>query len=336
MSEKSKIVVALLSAPDSEIAETFRRVIAADADLSARVRVICAAPERAAEIVGEAEIVVCSKFPAELLERAAHLRWLDFWHAGLEKNITPELLAREISITNASGVHGPNIAEHVLALMLMFTRRLPFYFRAQIEKRWARPSGQLPSGSGIGELTGQTLGIIGLGRIGEALAARAKSFEMKIIAVKHNVNSRHDASVTVDALYPIERLDTLLEQSDHIAVSLPLTAETENLLNREKLALVSPNSFIYNISRGKIIDQTALIEALQTGKISGAGLDVFDEEPLAADSPLWDLDNVILTPHVAGFTPHYFERAALLFAANLKKYAAGQPLDNLYENERGY
>lgn len=336
MPQKTKIVVAILAAPDSIIAQPFRQMIAADAELSGRIQLKCAASAQFAEVIEEAEVVVCSSLPAELLNEAQKLKWVSFWHAGLEKKLTPELLRGNILITNASGVHGPNIAEHVLAMMLMFTRRMPFYFKAQLEGRWAHSDDELPTGGNIGELTGKTLGIIGLGRIGEALAERAKSFGMKIIAVKRDPQSRHDSGVPIDALYSLAELPVVLEQSDHIAICLPLTAETEHLFNREMLALISPKAFLYNISRGSIIKQTALVEALEAKKIKGAGLDVFEDEPLAADSSLWHLDNVILTPHVAGFTPHYFERAAKLFVADLKRYVSGQPLENLYVRERGY
>lgn len=336
MSQKTKIVVAILAAPDSIIAQPFRQVIAADAELFGRIQLKCAAPAQFAEVIKKAEVVVCSGLTSELLNETQKLKWVSFWHAGLEKKLTPELLRGNILITNASGVHGPNIAEHVLAMMLMFTRRMPFYFKAQLEGRWAHADDELPTDGNIGELTGKTLGIIGLGRIGEALAARAKSFGMKIIAVKRDARSRHDPRVAVDALYSLAELPVVLEQSDHIAICLPLTMETEHLFNRETLGLISPNAFLYNISRGSIIEQTALIEALEAKEIKGAGLDVFEDEPPAADSPLWHLDNVILTPHVAGFTPYYFERAAKIFVADLKRYVSGQPLGNLYVRERGY
>ncbi len=276
MSEKSKIIVAILAESDSIAAETFRRIIAADEDLSGRVRLICAAPAQFTEILKEAEVMVCSSLPAEFLDAARNLKWVNFWHAGLEKKLTPELLRGKIQITNASGVHGPNIAEHVLAMMLMFTRRMPFYFKAQLAGRWAHNDDELPTGENVGELTGKTLGIVGLGRIGEALAVRAKGFGMKIIAVKRDTHSRHDSNVNVDALYTLAELPAVLEQSDHIAICLPLTAETEHLFNRQTLALISPKAFLYNISRGKIIEQTALIEALEAEKIKEAGLDVFE------------------------------------------------------------
>jgi len=281
--------------------------------------------------IEDAEVVVCGKLPPELLSAAPRLRWISFWSAGLDKAVTPEMEERHLLLTNASGVHGPNIAEQVLAWMLMFSRRMPVLFRAQLGHEWKAARDVPPD-----ELTGQTLGIAGFGRIGEALAVRARAFGMRIVASKRDTTKRYDGSIEPDALYATDRLPEMLAESDHVCVAIPLAPNTHHLFNKTLIAHMKPGAYFYNISRGKLVDESALIEALQEGRLAGAGLDVFETEPLPADSPLWAMENVIITPHVAGLTPHYFTRAAALFADNLERYLAGEPLQNLYDAKRGY
>jgi len=281
--------------------------------------------------IPDAEIVVCLRLPPELLAAAERLRWISFWSAGLDKALTPEMDTRNLLLTNASGVHGPNIAEQVLAWMLMFTRDMPLLFRAQEARQWKTVRDVT-----MGELTGKTLGIAGFGRIGEALAVRARAFGMRIVASKRDTAIRYDRSIVADRLYSSDDLPEMLAESDHVCIAVPLTPDTHHLFNAALIARMKPGSYLYNISRGKVVDEAALITALQGGRLAGAGLDVFETEPLAADSPLWGMKNVIITPHVGGLTPHYFRRAARLFADNLERYLTGEPLHNLYDPKRGY
>jgi phosphoglycerate dehydrogenase-like enzyme len=287
-----------------------------------------------ARALPNAEIVVTGGLTDDEVARATRLRWLSSVAAGLDDIVTPPLLARDVAITNSSGVHGPNIGEHVMAMILMFTRGLPRLFRAQLAHRWER---NLTSRSdGPGELTGKTLLIIGLGRIGEAIATRARPFGVHIVALKRDPSTRHDEGVEVDELLSLNALDEALGRADHVCVTVPLTADTHRLMNARRLARLRPSAYLYNVSRGAVIDEAALIEALRAHKLAGAGLDVFEEEPLPPTSPLWDLDNVILTPHVSGATPRYYERAAALFADNLDRYLSGRPLANRFDPTRGY
>jgi len=189
---------------------------------------------------------------------------------------------------------------------------------------------------GPGELTGKTLLIVGLGRIGEAIAARARPFGVRLVALKHDPSTRHDASVAVDELLGMDALDDALGRAHHVCVTVPLTRETHHLIDARRIARLRADAFVYNVSRGAVIDEAALVAALRAGKLAGAGLDVFEEEPLPPTSPLWDLDNVILTPHVAGLTPLYYDRTAALFADNLDRFLAGQPLRNRFDPARGY
>jgi D-2-hydroxyacid dehydrogenase (NADP+) len=321
------------AADDSADAAYFRKALAR---FEGRVALTFAASDGAdfARALPDAEIVVTGGLTDDEVARAARLRWLSSVAAGLDDLVTPPLLARGIAITNASGVQGPNIAEHVMAMILMFTRGLPRLFRAQLAHRWER---SLTSRSdGPGELTGKTLLIIGLGRIGEAIATRARPFGVHIVALKRDPASRHDAGVEVDELLSLNALDEALRRADHVCVTVPLTAETHRLLNADRLARLRPTAYLYNVSRGAVIDEAALIEALRARRLAGAGLDVFEEEPLPAASPLWDLENVILTPHVSGATPRYYERAAALFADNLDRFLSGRPLANRFDAARGY
>ena len=338
----TKTVVLVLLAPDDTDARTFQQAIEADEQLREQIELRFSRSEDADALLLDCDIAVCGNLSPEQLERAADLKWIAFWSAGMDGKFTPQLAARNLILTNASGVHGPNIAEHVMMFMLMFTRNEPFYFRRQIEGEWKRDNwgqekwNRQPRRSAAQELTGQTLGIVGLGRIGEALAVRAKAFDMHVIATKRNPRERYDATVTVDAVYGMDELPRLLAESDHICVTVPATPENHHLLNAEMLANCKSTAYIYNIGRGSTIDEAALISALDSGQLAGAGLDVFEAEPLPADSLLWQMDNVIITPHVSGITPFYFKRFAELFTANLYQFLQNKPLRNVFNPTKGY
>jgi len=322
----------LVDVPPGSLDEAYFRTALARFD--GRIAITYATGDAFVRALPDADVIVAGDLTDDHLARAHQLRWLSSVAAGLEEIATPALLARGIAITNASGVHGPNIAEHLMAMILIFTRGFPKLFRAQLARRWER---DLKSRSdGPGELTGKTLLIVGLGRIGEALAVRARPFGVHVVAVKHDPGSRHDAGVGVDELLPVGALDDALERADHVCLTVPLTRATHHLMDARRLGRMRPGAFLYNVSRGAVIDQAALVEALRAGKLAGAGLDVFEEEPLPAGSPLWDLDNVILTPHVAGVTPLYYQRTAALFADNLDRFLSARPLANRFEPERGY
>lgn len=285
------------------------------------------------EPLEQAEIIVTGKVTTEQLERATNLRWIAFWSAGMDGKATQAMLDRRLLLTNASGVHAVNIAEHVMGFMLMFSRRLHQHYRSQLAGEWKR---SWSDAGGPEELAGKTLAIVGLGRIGEALAVRAKGMEMRVIGIKRDVGFRHSTEVALDALFPLDRLPDALREADHICIALPYTATTHHLFDATMLAHCKPSAYLHNIARGKIVDEAALISALQDGRLAGAGLDVFETEPLPEDSPLWKLENVILTPHVSGNTPAYFQRMATLLIENLLRYLQGQPLNNLYTPEKGY
>lgn len=317
-------------------ADAFRSAIITDPTLARSVDLQFASAASAAPVVADADVVACGVLSPELIDLANRLKWIAFWSAGLDGKVTEQMSARKLILTNASGVHGPNIAEHVFAMMLMFTRRMEMHLRSQINHTWDRrmPIERPPAA----ELSGQTLGIVGLGRIGEALTVRARAFGMRVSAVKLNPESRHehDDGVSPDSLRGLDGLPDLLRESDHVCIALPYTPQTHHLFDAGMLRRMKPTAYLYNIARGAILDERALVGALRDGVIAGAGLDVFEEEPLPASSELWDRQNVIITPHVAGLTPYYFERFAVLFAENLRRFLAGERLNNLYDAERGY
>ncbi len=284
---KTSILVGVGAA--DPIADIFRNALGKDQepDLSSRIDLQFAAGDAASEIISEVEIAVGGGLSPDLMARAGRLKWIAYWSAGMDGKVTPQLRERNLLLTNASGVHGPNISEHVMAFMLMFTRRMDVHLRSQIQGVWERgmPDNRAPTA----ELCGQTLGIVGLGRIGEALAIRAKAFGMRIVAVKRDITSHYDSADAArpDALYTMQGLPQLLGESDHVCIALPYTRETRHLFNAETIACMKPTAYLHNIARGAIINERALVTALRDGVIAGAGLDVFEEEPLPQSSELW-------------------------------------------------
>jgi phosphoglycerate dehydrogenase-like enzyme len=241
-----------------------------------------------------------------------------------------ELAARGIVVTNNSGVHAPNIAEHLMAMMLAFARQLPFLYRGQLAREW-RDSTTRPR---VFELSGQTLLVVGLGDIGLALAERAAAFGMRVIGTRRR--PEQPAPSTVSRVVATDRLAEVLPEADHVAICLPLTAGTRGLFDAAMLTRMKPTGYLYNIGRGPIVATDALVEALANGGLGGAGLDVTDPEPLPPDSPLWAMDNVLITMHTSGGTPHYWDRALELLVANIDRYERGEELHNRVDPETGY
>jgi phosphoglycerate dehydrogenase-like enzyme len=277
------------------------------------------------EVIANVDILIAGKFDAEIFQKAIKLKWVHALAAGVDRLLFPEFINSHIMLTNSSGVHPIPISEHVLGMMLMFTRGFHQSMKSQFQKKWERPT---PA-----ELYGKTLGIIGFGSIGERIGHLGKCCGMRVIGLKNTIDY---PSTNADELFPPDKLDILLEQSDFVVVSLPLTTQTIHYISLKELKKMKDTAYLINISRGKIIKEDDLIQALQTGIIQGAGLDVFEEEPLPSDSPLWDLKNVIITPHYAGSTPEYFNRAITIFCDNLERYLKGEPLLNMVDKKRGY
>ena len=279
---------------------------------------------------------------ADLLAAAPQLRWIQLPVAGVERMVTPAMLAHGIAITTFSGVTAPNIAEHVLAMMFAFARNLPTLLRQQDRHVWREgETATNPATRGasrtmwppVFELGSQTLGVVGLGAIGDALAQRAHGIGMRVIATRWRPG---DPPPHVTRLLTPVALPALLAEADHVALCTPLTAATQGIVGAAELAQMKRTAYLYNTGRGALIDQDALIAALRDGTIAGAGLDVTTPEPLPADSALWDLPNVLITAHTSGATPRHWDRGLALLLDNVRRFLADEPLRNRYDPVAGY
>jgi phosphoglycerate dehydrogenase-like enzyme len=278
-------------------------------------------------------------------EDAPHLRWVQFHSAGIDHVLAHPLLAREsILLTTASGIHATPMAEYVFAMFLAFGHKLPLMMEMKARTEWPedRFASFVP-----GELRGATLGVVGYGSVGREVARVGVAFGMRVLAIKRDVRHPEEeghsedgagdpGALLVERLYPPQALRSMLRECDFVAVTAPLTEQTRHLIDAEALAVMKPSAVLVNVSRGEVVDEAALIHALGKGRLRGAGLDVFEQEPVPGDSPLWELPNVIMSPHIAGLSYMYNERAAHLFAENLRLYLAGKPLLNLVHREFGY
>ncbi|QBD79769.1 D-2-hydroxyacid dehydrogenase [Ktedonosporobacter rubrisoli] len=283
----------------------------------------------------EAEILCSYWIPDNWRELAPHLRWLQASGAGIDELRPTGILKREsgVEVTTAAGINAPTIAEYVFGSMLMFNRTWPEMVRLQDRHVWPRSAHWYKLGGR--ELGEQTLGIVGLGSIGRQVARIARAFGMRILATRRSAQEGSQ-DPDVDQLFPQSQLRAMLGQSDYVVLAVPLTAETEQMIGEAELKAMQPHTYLVNVARGRVIDEKMLIEALREGWIAGAGLDVAAEEPLPSNSPLYSMPNVILTPHISGVSVHYNKRLTELFADNLRRYRAGEPLRNLYDPIRGY
>jgi phosphoglycerate dehydrogenase-like enzyme len=290
-------------------------------------------PDRAAaeRELDDAEVVIGWAVRRDNFERARRLRWIHLTSAGLGPLLFPEMVASPVVITNSRGLHADAMAEHALGVLLAFARKLHLARDAQRERRWIQDSIWFDAPP-LGQLAGATLGVVGFGAIGRATATRAKALGMRVIALRR----RPSADPAADAVWGAERLGDLLAESDYVVVCIPLTADTRGLIGAPELARMRPHAILVNLGRGALVDEPALIAALESGRIAGAGLDVFAEEPLPVASPLWTLPQVIATPHVSGFGPRLWERALELFARNLHAWLDGRPLENVVDKQAGY
>lgn len=277
----------------------------------------------------DAEIVAGWKkeIAEHCLQGATQLKWLQVWSAGINSLPLLELKSRDIQLTSANGVHAYPISETIIGLMLALTRKIHTYVKNQQSKIWHHAHINL-------EMHEKTVGIIGVGTIGKETAKIAKAFGMKVIGIRHSGQPED----YVDEMYRQEQLNDILPQCDYVVITLPLTKETTRLFGSEQFKLMKSSAFLINIGRGEIIDENALIQALTEGEIAGAGLDVFEKEPLSQESPLWELENVIITPHTSGSTEYYNKRVMDdIFIPNLKDYINGKnPTINLVDFEKGY
>lgn len=282
--------------------------------------------------LADADAFVGWTFPATCFAGAKRLRWIHTANAGVEANLFPEMVASDVMLTNAAGLHSVSIPEHVLGLMLALARNFHEAARIQARASWDR-FGVIAYGGGIKELSGSNLAILGAGAIGAALARLGAALDMHVRVLRRRPDKPVPGAEAV--VGPEQKLE-LLRWADFVVLATPLTAETENLIDREALAAMRASAYLVNVARGEVIDDAALVEALQKGAIAGAGLDAFREEPLPSSSPYWTLPNCIVTPHVSGYTPKYFEHTLALFRDNLRRFVAGERLRNVVDKRLGY
>jgi phosphoglycerate dehydrogenase-like enzyme len=271
-------------------------------------------------------------FPAALFGHAKRLRWVHSANAGVEANLFPEMVASDVILTNGAGLHSVSIPEHVLGLMIALARNFHEAARLQARAAWERFP-VIAFGGGIKELDGSNLAIFGAGAIGAALARLGSALGMKVRILRRRPGRPVEGA---EAVVGPERKLELLSWADFVVLATPLTRETENLIDQGALRAMKSSAYLINIARGECIDDEALLEALRAGAIAGAGLDTFRDEPLPPSSPYWALPSVIVTPHISGYTPRYFERTLELFRDNLRRFARGEPLRNVVDKRLGY
>jgi phosphoglycerate dehydrogenase-like enzyme len=257
------------------------------------------------------------------LPNLAAMRWFHAFVAGLDHPIFRSMAERGVVVTNSAGYNAVPIAQYVLAMMLRHAKRIPEWEAAQREKAWRRVDSD--------ELTGRTVALIGVGNIGREVARLARPFDMRVIGVRRSQSPERD----VDLLLPPQRLHEALGEADYVIIAAPLTAQTAGMIDAAAFAATKPGAYLINVARGPIVAEAALIDALREGRLGGAALDVFEREPLPQDSPLWEMGNVIVTPHNAGASPRTLERGARQFIENLRRFATGEPLEHVVEFDAG-
>ena len=285
-------------------------------------------PEVAMREVGDADAIF-GQPGRHLILAGKQLKWIQSPSAGVEWMWnTPELPSLDIVVTNMRGAHAATIAEHFFAMILHLTRRFPALIEAQRSRTWLRPVEPAPVG-----LSGRTLGVLGLGNIGRAIAQRGKGFDMRVIACDIN---EVEQPPYVDELYRLDGLHRMLEQADFQAIAIPITPESRGLIGAAQLELMKPTAYLGIMSRGKIVDEQALIGALKENMLAGVGADVMATEPLPADDPLWDAPRTILSPHMSGQSEQTSTRASDILKENIRRFLAGEELYNTVVKERGY
>jgi phosphoglycerate dehydrogenase-like enzyme len=284
------------------------------------------------EEIADADIALTRELKPKQVRAAKRLKWIHSAAAAVHALMIPEIIHSDIIVTNASSVHGPVVAEQALAMILAIARRFDLSVKAQTQHKWLQEeiwTAEPPPR----DIAGSTLLVIGLGSIGRPLAQKAKLLGMRVIAVREHPERGTDGADEVHASSDLLRL---LPQADFVMLCAPVTPQTNAAFGREQLAAMKGDAYVLNVGRGALIDEPALIETLRERRIGGAALDVTTIEPLPADSPLWSLDNCMITPHTAGISPKLWERQYILFSDNLRRFLAGEPLLGLVDKARGY
>ena len=284
------------------------------------------------QMIGEAEAAFSSQINADQLAAASRLRWIHSPAAGVAGMLYPEMRARDVVVTNSRGMSANTIAEHVVAVTLALFRSLPVAFARQAARTWAQD--EVGASPGSRTLAGSRVLIIGLGSIGGATAERMAALGATVSAIRRRAGLGPTPGVS--EVRPPEQLLDTLAHADVVVIAAPQTAATRGVIGEREIAAMKADAVLINVSRGGLIDETALVTALRAGRLGGAALDVFRNEPLKPDSPLWDVPNLLITPHVAGFRRDHWQASAALFADNLRRFERGAPLLNVVDKEAGY
>lgn len=263
--------------------------------------------------------------PVNYCRSADRLKWIHALSAGIDGLAVPDILHKDIAISSTKGIHGQPMAEHVLGMMLTFSRGFHILRQQQTDRQWRKYLA-------ADEICGKTAGIIGLGSIGQEIARKCKLMGMKVLAARRNP----EQDELVDQFYAVNDLGGLLSHSDYVIVTVPATPDTFHLIGENEFRAMKPAACFINVARGTVVDEQALVAALQDKRISGAGLDVFETEPLPADSPLWGMPNVIISPHMSAISPYYMDRAITVFCNNLERFKSGSELCYQVDRTRGY
>lgn len=287
--------------------------------------VVVDSEDEAVEAIADADAFY-GRLTPNILAAGKQLKWVQATSAGLDGYFFPELRQSDVTLTNLRGIYSDVIADHVFAFVLTLARGMHVYNLQQAEGRWEK-------GADVIHLGGKTLGIIGLGGIGLEVAKRGHAFGMRVLAVDPAPKDRPDY---VSDVFDPKDLNKMLNQADFVVICVPHTGETEYMLGREGLGQMKPMAVLVNIGRGKVVDLGALTEAIEEGRLGGAGLDVFETEPLPEGHPLWAMDRVIITPHVAGISPEVPERRKRVIFENVRRFVAGERLLNVVDKQRGY
>ena len=282
-------------------------------------------------LLPDADVAFTPFVDRDLFGSLARLRWVQSPAVGVGTLLYSEMIASAVVITNARGIRARAMAEHVLGVTIALARQLPAVLRFQVAHHWGQ---DVLEGSGrIRTLNGLRMGIVGLGSIGLEVARLAAPFGLRISAIRRRAGPAPEG---VEEVLPPDRLHDVLARSDVVVLAAPLTGATHCLIGRGEVAVMKPGAWLVNIGRGRLVDDAAIVEALQTGHLGGAALDVFTHEPLDSGSPYWDLPNVIVTPHISGALEDYWVPLVALFSENLRRFEAGQPLLNVVDKEAGY
>jgi phosphoglycerate dehydrogenase-like enzyme len=341
MNEKINV---LITVPfEEKLVDSLRAI---SSQLEIRVLAAHSTDEVPTEIWGQTDILyTAGVLPSP--EQAPNLKWIQFHFAGVDRVTRAPILHQEgIITTTLSGAHAPQMGEYILMMLLALGHKLPAMLQMKEKREWPQARDQRLQFVPM-ELRGSTVGIVGYGSIGREVARLLQPFGASVLAAKWDAMHPEDTGYTQDGMgdpegnlplriYPFQALKSMLRECDFLVVAVPLTPETRGLIGAEELAGMKETAYLVDVSRGGVVDHDALIQSLQDEQIAGAALDVFPEEPLPEDSPLWHLPNVLISPHIAGASPHYHRRAVKLFAENLSRYLSGEPLLNRVDLERGY